>query len=37
MPIFCPLSLAKKVSVTTALLIAIAGEIKNDTNILTTI
>jgi hypothetical protein len=27
-PIFCPLSLAKNVSVTTALLIAMAGEMK---------
>jgi hypothetical protein len=37
MPIFCPLSFAKNVSVTTALLIAIAGEIKNETRHLVTI
>lgn len=37
MPIFCPLSLAKNVSVTTALLMAMAGEMKNDTSTLVTI
>lgn len=37
MPIFCPLSFAKNVSVTTALLIAIAGDIKNATSTLVTI
>lgn len=36
-PIFWPLSFAKNVSVTTALLMAIAGEMKNDTSTLVTI